>query len=312
MAPTIIDSDVVQGETFLPGQIFVFGGFALRANSLGHLEQIDSYAPGHQVRFGNLNYTTDIREDLISDGFEPLPSTPHGHDGRDLALPSDSVQEIAPATAPILNSEPVAPSMDRWMDPATEAVSSAAIEPNIDLTLHESRVAKLPDPSPATDSEPPAPVPIKSDWAPIMEFTSADIFQHSPFGDILNSLRSLSLSGESWPNYVRQDWDADDEEIRRPPTTHLVATVDDLTDMLDFASEGIDDMDDDAGGKEEPLPQGTGRPLHHMTYTWWTHQKKTTTRNGRTQRRVVPSRSSQSGAISAAPNPASAPSVRAG
>ena len=76
-----------------------------------------------------------------------------------------------------------------------------------------------------------------------MEFTSADIFHHSPFGDILNSLRSLSLSGESWLNYVRQDWDADDEEIRRPPTTHLVATVDDLTDMLDFDSEDIDGMD---------------------------------------------------------------------
>ena len=26
------------------------------------------------------------------------------------------------------------------------------------------------------------------------------------------------------------------KEIRRPPTTHLVATVDDLTDMLDFDS----------------------------------------------------------------------------
>ena len=44
MAPPIIDNDAVQGETFLPGQIFVFGGFALRANSLGHLEQIESYA----------------------------------------------------------------------------------------------------------------------------------------------------------------------------------------------------------------------------------------------------------------------------
>ena len=27
MAPSTIDSDAVQGETFLPGQIFVFGGF---------------------------------------------------------------------------------------------------------------------------------------------------------------------------------------------------------------------------------------------------------------------------------------------
>ena len=51
MVPTIIDSDAVQGETFLLGQIFVFGGFALRANSLGHLEQMESYAPGRQVRF---------------------------------------------------------------------------------------------------------------------------------------------------------------------------------------------------------------------------------------------------------------------
>ena len=44
MAPSIISNDAVQGEVFLPGQIFVFGGFALRANSLGHLEQIESYA----------------------------------------------------------------------------------------------------------------------------------------------------------------------------------------------------------------------------------------------------------------------------
>ena len=106
------------------------------------------------------------------------------------------------------------------MDPATEALPSAAIKPNIDLTLHESRVDKLPDPSPATDSEPHAPIPIESDWALTMEFTSADIFQHWPFGDILNSLRSLSLLGESWLNYVRQDWDVDDEEIcAHPPTT---------------------------------------------------------------------------------------------
>ena len=40
MAPSIIASDAVQGEAFLLGQIFVFGGFALRANSLGHLEQM--------------------------------------------------------------------------------------------------------------------------------------------------------------------------------------------------------------------------------------------------------------------------------
>ena len=67
MAPPIINSDAVQGETFLPGQISVFGGFALQANSFGHLEQIESYVPGHQVRFGSLNYTADVRGDLIFD-----------------------------------------------------------------------------------------------------------------------------------------------------------------------------------------------------------------------------------------------------
>src|SRR4051812_22718587 len=97
MAPSVINNNVVQGETFLPGQIFVFGGFALRANSLGHLEQIDSYAPGHQVRFGNLNYTADIPRDLIFDGFGPTPGVPNSHDEHDLDLLSHNTRDITPA-----------------------------------------------------------------------------------------------------------------------------------------------------------------------------------------------------------------------
>ena len=73
------------------------------------------------------------------------------------------------------------------------------MEPNTDLIPCEARDSEVPDSSP--DSEPPAPPPIESDWAPIMEFTAADIFQHSPFGDILNSLKHLSLSGEPRPDY---------------------------------------------------------------------------------------------------------------
>ena len=105
MAPSIIYNNIVQGETFLPGQIFVFGGFALRANSLGHLEQIDSYAPGHQVRFGSLNYVVDIRGDLIFDGFETTTATPRHHDEHDLNLSSDHTQEIAPVTALALDPD---------------------------------------------------------------------------------------------------------------------------------------------------------------------------------------------------------------
>ena len=198
MAPTIIDNDAVQGETFLPGQIFVFGGFALRANSLGHLEQIESYAPGHQVRFGSLNYTADIRGDLIFDGFEPQSGAPHCHDGYDLALPPNSTPEAAPASAPTLSSETTAPIEDGWLDTASGAAVSTAIKPNTSIILYTARDSKVPDSPP--DPEPSVPLPIESDWAPIMEFTATDIFQHSPFGDILNSLRSLSLSGEPWPD----------------------------------------------------------------------------------------------------------------
>ena len=73
---------------------------------------------------------------------------------------------------------------------------------------------------------------------------------------MLNSLRCLSLSEDPWPNYVRLEWEEDDGKIRSPPTTHLIATIDDLTDMLDFGSEDIDGMDDDAGEEQEPLPTG--------------------------------------------------------
>ena len=95
MAPSISYNSAVQGEVFLPGQI----GFILRANSLGHLEQIDSYTPGHQVRFGRLNYTADIRRDLIFDGFEPMLGAPDSPDEHDLDPPLDSIQGIAPGAA---------------------------------------------------------------------------------------------------------------------------------------------------------------------------------------------------------------------
>ena len=126
-------NDAVQGETFLPGQIFVFGGFVLRANSLGHLEQIESYAPSHQVRFGSLNFTADIRGDLILDGLEPQPSVPHCYDGHDLALSPNSALVAAQESAPALSPEPIAQIEGRWLDTASGAATSTAMEPNTNL-----------------------------------------------------------------------------------------------------------------------------------------------------------------------------------
>lgn len=129
MAPSIIYNNAAMKETFLHGQIFVFGGFALRANSIGHLEQIDSYATGHQTRFGNLNYVADIRGDLIFQGF------------------------AASTTAPALDPERIIRSEDGSLEPAG---LSAALELN---TGKPKRIASpaiiaMLDSSPDTNSEP--------------------------------------------------------------------------------------------------------------------------------------------------------------
>ena len=138
MAPSIITNDAVQGETFLPGQIFVFGGFASRANLLGYLKQIDSYAPSPQIGFGNLNYTADIRGDLIFDGFRPMLGAPDSHDEHGLDLLSDNARDITPAAAPDLNLEQTAWPKDGWMDPAPQAAHPSAVEPNTVLIPKEA------------------------------------------------------------------------------------------------------------------------------------------------------------------------------
>ena len=156
-------------------------------------------------------------------------------------------------SSPTISSEPTARVGDGRLDAAPGATISTAKETNTSLVLCKARDSKVPDSVP--DSEYSAPLSIEPDRAPIMEFTAADVFQHSPFGDILNLLKSLSLSKEPRPDYGRGGWDADDE-VRTPPTTHLIATVDDLTDMLNFDSEDIDGMDADKGDDQEPAPIG--------------------------------------------------------
>ena len=120
--------------------------------------------------------------------------------------------------APTLSSEPTAQIEDGWLDTASGAATSTVMEPNTDLVPCKARDSEVSDSSP--DSEPPAPPPIESDWAPIMEFTAADIFQHSPFGDILNPLKYLSSSGEPWPDCGQDGWDADEKKFKaHPPPT---------------------------------------------------------------------------------------------
>ena len=87
---------------------------------------------------------------------------------------------VTPVATPALNPEKIVSSEDGWMDPAMEAAHSSASEPNTDPTSCEGGVIGPSDSSPVTGPEPHTSVPIESDWAPVMEFTAADIFSTRP------------------------------------------------------------------------------------------------------------------------------------
>ena len=94
----------------------MFGNFVLRANSLGHLEQVDSYAPGHQISFGNLDYIAVIRGDLIFQGIAP-PTYALALDPECIARSEDGLSELVGLSATL---RPI-------VDEPEEVVSPAAI-----------------------------------------------------------------------------------------------------------------------------------------------------------------------------------------
>ena len=82
--------------------------------------------------------------------------------------------------------------------------------------------------------------------------------QTSLLNKALHLMRSLAIAEESLPNYPQPILGAESGEFYVPPTTHFIATVKDLTDMLDYDSENIDGMDDDAGEEQAQKPMLTG------------------------------------------------------
>ena len=67
----------------------------------------------------------------------------------------------------------------------------------MDLVAHDAYATGTPDSSLVVGSELREPVDAKLDRLSILKFSATDIFQHSPLGDVLNSLKSLSLAGDS-------------------------------------------------------------------------------------------------------------------
>ena len=79
----------------------------------------------------------------------------------------------------------------------SEAVRFAALEPHTDLTSCNAGINGTPDSSPAACSRSSAPADTELDRLSIFEFSAADIFQHSSLGEVLNSLKNLSLEEDS-------------------------------------------------------------------------------------------------------------------
>ena len=157
---------------------------------------------------------------------------------------------MVPAAATTLEPKQIKPS---------EASESAELEPHMDSTPCNIRFNETSDSSPVISSGLCTPADTELDRLSIFEFSAADVFQHSPLGDVLKSLKNLSLEKDSQPNYVRFELEMDDEEFCFPPATHFIATVDDLTDVLDYGSEDIDGMDDDAEKEQGQDLPFTGR-----------------------------------------------------
>ena len=106
-------------------------------------------------------------------------------------------------TTPALDLEHTAASKDWRFNPTTEATDSPALEPHTDLISRNTCVTGTPDSSLGISSEPCESADTELDRLSIFKFSVAVILQHSPLGDVLNSLKNLSLAEDSQPNYVR-------------------------------------------------------------------------------------------------------------
>ena len=113
---------------------------------------------------------------MIFDGFGPAPGAPNNHDEHGLDLLSDEARDITPVVASDLNPEQIASPKDGRLNPAPQAAYTSAVEPNTGLTSVEACNPGPPDSYPVVGSGPHTLEPAEPGWAPVMEFTAADIF----------------------------------------------------------------------------------------------------------------------------------------
>ena len=107
-------------------------------------------------------------------------------------------------------------------------------------------------------------------------------------------MQSLTIMEALPPNCTQLGLGDESGEFYAPPTTHLIATVEDLTNMLDYASKDIDDMDAAAEPSQVPPVMGRWTATSAYDVTWWTLLIKRTTRITQAPMRTNPSINHQS------------------
>ena len=103
-----------------------------------------------------MNYTADIRGDLIFNGFGPMLGALDSHDEHSLDLLVDNARDIATAGAPNLNPGKIASTEVGWMKPSPETAHPSAVEPNTDFTPKEACDTVPSDSYPVVGSSPRA------------------------------------------------------------------------------------------------------------------------------------------------------------
>jgi len=99
MACLVISDNIFNGDAFIPGQIFAFGGIMLHAGPIVRLGQVGSFEPDQEFRFGNLEFVADSWGDLILTKYSALIEDPANPE----ALISG---EVSPATGADLALDP--------------------------------------------------------------------------------------------------------------------------------------------------------------------------------------------------------------
>ena len=156
---------------------------------------------------------------------------------------------MTPTSALALDPERITRSEDGITEPAG---LFAATKPN---TREPEEVVSLatirkPDSSPDTGSEPSESASCELGQGVSFPPYSTDFLlpgQTSPLSEALDLMRSLIITEEQRLSYAQPGLGAESGEFYVPPTTHFIATVEDLTDMLDYGSKDIDGMNDNAG-----------------------------------------------------------------